>query len=247
MSLTYQPFAEVPAVQDLSHELHMNVPDAERTLSALAGVGLLTFGISRSGWDKWVWMGLGAALVGRGASGRCPWYSHIQVDRRHPTAGVQGNRGIKVEHSVDIQCPPNVLYRFWRDLQQLPRVMSHLESVRVLGNNRSHWKVRALAGATLEWDAEIINDELDRMIAWQSLPDATVHNAGSVWFEPTRAGGTTRLKVVFEYDVPGGALGAGLAKILGSDPQKLLEKDLATFKDYAERELSPFHPAHAAG
>ncbi len=238
MSLTYQPFAEIPEIENLSHDLKMNVPDSERTLSALAGAGLLALSIGRSGGSKWVLLGLGAALVGRAVSGQCPWYRHLKVDRRHPGQGVPGNSGTKVEHSIEIHCPPEALYRFWRDLDQLPRVMSHLESVQVLGNNRSHWKVRAIAGATIEWDAEIINDEPDRMIAWQSLADSRVRNAGSVWFEPVGPD-TTRLKVAFAYDLPAGALGAAFAKVLGSDPQSLLEKDLAAFKDFAERELGP--------
>lgn len=83
MSLTYQPFAEVPEIQALSHELHMNVSDNERTLSALAGASLFVLGLARSDWSKWVLLGLGAALVGRGATGQCLGYRALNMDKRH--------------------------------------------------------------------------------------------------------------------------------------------------------------------
>lgn len=83
MSLTYQPFAEIPEIKALSHELHMNVPDSERTLSTVVGAGLFSLGLVRSGWRRWALLGLGAALVGRGATGQCPGYRCLNLDMRH--------------------------------------------------------------------------------------------------------------------------------------------------------------------
>jgi uncharacterized membrane protein len=92
-------------------------------------------------------------------------------------------------------------------------------------------------GQTLEWDAEIINDEEGRMIAWQSLPGATVRHAGSVWFEPDGSG-ATRVKVAMEFIPPAGPVGAAVAGMLGNSPQQQLEQDLAKFKEFAEQELA---------
>lgn len=248
MSLTYQPFAEIPEIKKLAHELQMNMPDNERALSAIAGAGLFVLGLGegRSGVARWLLLGLGAALVHRGVSGQCALYRQLQVDRRHPAEGAPQHHGTKVEESIEIHRTPEELYEFWRDLEQLPRVMRHVESVRVL-EEYSHWKIKAVAGfAAIEWDAEIINEEPGRMIAWRSLPDSRVRNAGSVWFEPAPSG-ATRLKVAFEYDLPGGALGTALAKMLGSDPRKLLREDLAAFKEHAEREMSPQGTVQLAG
>lgn len=239
MSLTYQPFAEIPDIKKLARELHMNVPDNERAVSAIAGAGLCALGLAegRSGIARLLLLGLGAALVHRGVSGHCAMYQQLDMDRRHSGGGMPESHGTKVEESIEIRCSPEALYDFWRNLEQLPRVMRHVESVRVM-EEYSHWKVKTAAGlAAIEWDAEIINDEPGRMIAWRSLPDSRVRNAGSVWFEAAPSG-ATRLKVAFEYHVPGGPVGAALAKVLGSDPRKLLRADLAAFKDYAERELS---------
>ncbi|MGV3661335.1 MAG: SRPBCC family protein [Prosthecobacter sp.] len=256
MSLTYQPFAELPEIEKLSDELYRNVPDTERIISGLAGAGLLTLGLGGTDWTKWLLLGAGAALVHRGATGHCAYYAHQNINKRREAeaeadaaresdpgrahAQAHAHNGIRVEESMDVLCPADALYHFWRDLEQLPRVMSHLESVRVLegDGNRSHWKARALAGTTIEWDAEIINDQPGRMIAWQSLPGSAVRNAGSVWFEPDHGrSGITRLKVAFEYELPGGILGSFMAKLLGNDPRQLLRQDLASFKAHAEREL----------
>ena len=243
MPLTYQPFAEVPQVDELKQDLQMNVPDSERTLSALVGGGFLAAGAAREGVVRWILLGIGGALVYRGWSGHCPYYAAQDIDRRHPRgrtaggSGVPDQRGNRAEHSVDIFCSSDVLYRFWRKLEQLPRIMPHVESVQETGATTSHWKVKAPMGQTLEWDAEIINDDEGRMIAWQSLPGASVRHAGSVWFEPDGSG-ATRVKVAMEFVPPAGPIGAAVAGMLGNSPQQQLEQDLAKFKEFAEQELA---------
>lgn len=114
--------------------------------------------------------------------------------------------------------------------------MRHVKSVEQLGGNRSHWIVAGPAGPTVEWDAEIINEEKGRFIAWQSLPGATVGSAGSVWFEPA-AGGGARVKVAFEYDPPAGSLGVAVAELFGNSPAADHAEDLHRFKEFAESEL----------
>lgn len=237
MSLNYQPFAQSEPIDELRRDLDMNVADRERTASVLLGAGLLGFAVTRESNVKWILALLGGALVHRGWTGRCNLYAAMEVDRRHGSSGVPGNRGTKVEDSVEIQCPPEILFNFWRNLEQLPRVMRHVEAVTRTGPNRSHWKVNGPAGTSLEWDAEIINEEQGRMIAWQSTPGATVRNAGSVRFDPAPQGGT-RVRVVFEVDPPAGALGVHLSELLGRSPQEDLREDLRRFKEFAESELS---------
>jgi uncharacterized membrane protein len=172
-------------------------------------------------------------------TGRCAYYSRRGIDRRHETSGVQGDRGTNIEHTLEIRRSPAVLYAFWRDFERLPNVMRHVKSVRRLSERRSHWEVKAPLGQTVEWEAEIINDVPNTLIAWQTLPGSTVRNAGSVWFEPTESG-TTNLKVALQFDSPSGIAGTVLASALGSSPQRVLVEDLESFKEFAERELAPF-------
>src|SRR5512135_2021153 len=90
------------------------------------------------------------------------------------------------KRAVTINRPPAELYAFWRDFTNLPRFMSHLQSVRVIDDRHSHWETRAPLDKdkTVGWDAEIVDDQPDRLIAWRSLPGADVANQGTVRFTP---------------------------------------------------------------
>jgi uncharacterized membrane protein len=238
MPLNYQPFADAPELQAVEKDLQMNLTERERNVSVLTGAGLAISAFRWHGATRWLLLLGGAILLRRGVSGHCSWYASLGLDRRHPSRGVAGNRGLKLEHSVEVNRSPEVLYAFWRNLEQLPRVMRHVESVHQSSDRRSRWKVKAPAGQSVEWEAEIINDDENALIAWQSLAGATVANAGSIRFEPLTSE-ATRIKVTLQYDPPGGVIGGKLASLLGSSPQAELAEDLEQFKEYAERELSP--------
>lgn len=94
-------------------------------------------------------------------------------------------------------------------------------------------------GATVKWEAEIINDIPGKLIAWQTLPGASVRSAGSVWFEEG-SDNSTRVKVSLEFDPPAGIAGGAVAALLGVSPRANLAEDLSRFKAFAERELVPF-------
>ena len=143
-------------------------------------------------------------------------------------------KGIHVVKAVTINRPPEELYQFWHNFENLPRFMSHVQSVQTLDDRRSHWKVNAPANMSVEWDAEIIADEPNRRIAWQSLPDAGVRNAGSVRFEPANGNRGTRMTVELQYEPPLGKLGATVAKLLGEEPEKQVYDELRAFKQVME-------------
>lgn len=237
MALTYQPFESSAALHAVATDLKMNVGDTERVLSGIAGFGILAGALRSRGFSRWSLLVAGAALLARSWSGYCPWYRSQQLDRRHPASGVPGNRGIKIESAIEVRRSPEVLFQFWRDLEQLPQVVRQLASVKQYSSRRSHWRISYPLGQTIEWDAEIINEEAPDMIAWRSLPGAVVPNAGSVWFEPTQFG--TRVKVTLEFDPPAGKVGALLAEIAGASPETQLAEALANFKQFAEKELEP--------
>src|SRR5262245_48192537 len=68
----------------------------------------------------------------------------LQLSRRNGAA--RRNGFIRVAQAITINRSPEELYRFWRDSQNLPRFMKHLESVQVRGEKRSHWVAKAPAG-----------------------------------------------------------------------------------------------------
>jgi uncharacterized membrane protein len=135
---------------------------------------------------------------------------------------------------IAIDRPPNELYDFWRKLENLPRFMRHLESVRQTGQNRSHWRAKAPAGTSVEWEAEIVDDRPAELISWRSLPGADIDNSGSVRFERAPGGRGTFVRVKMQYDPPGGFFGASIAKLLGEEPAVQVQRDLFRFKQVME-------------
>lgn len=145
----------------------------------------------------------------------------------------RARRPIRVQKSITIDRPAADLYERWRDLTKLPGIMRHLESVEPTGERRSHWRAKGPAGTSIEWDAETIEDQ-PRRIAWRSVDDATVPNRGAVEFEDAPDGRGTILRVDLQYDPPGGAVGAAVAKLFGEEPSHQIADDLRRFKQLVE-------------
>lgn len=143
-------------------------------------------------------------------------------------------KGINVSKNITINRPVDDVYGFWRNFENLPRIMNHLEQVTVLDNNRSHWVAKAPLDTKVEWDAELITDEPNQRIAWRSLEGATVPNTGSVLFKPAYEGRGTAITVTLKYDPPGGGLGAAVAKLLGEEPSIQIQEDLYRFRQLME-------------
>ena len=143
-------------------------------------------------------------------------------------------REIRVEKVVAIDRAPNELYDYWRQFENLPRFMRHLESVRQTGQNRSHWRAKGPAGTSVEWEAEIVDDRPGELISWRSLPGADIDNSGSVRFERAPGGRGTFVRVRMQYDPPGGFFGASIAKLLGEEPEIQVQRDLYRFKQVME-------------
>jgi len=140
---------------------------------------------------------------------------------------------VPVTRAITINRPRDEVYRFFRDLEGLPRFMAHLESVRELGS-RSEWTAKAPAGRTVEWSATILEDEPDEQISWCSLQGADVPNRGSVFFDVAPGGRGTEVRVELEYCPPGGFVGAALGKLTGEEPGEQIDGDLRRFKQVLE-------------
>ncbi len=139
-----------------------------------------------------------------------------------------------VKKAITVNRPPNELYQFWHDFENLPRFMDHLKAVQVTGEKQSHWTAKGPAGTTVAWDAEVIDDRPGELISWRSLDGAAVDNAGSVRFVSAPGGRGTEVRVELRYDPPGGALGATVAKLFGEEPGQQTQDDLRRFKQVME-------------
>lgn len=225
----------------------MNVGPWERVGSVAAGAALLTYGL-RSQSNARNSLAIAALpLLQRGLTGRCPVYARLGVDHAagaratdratDTRVALAGSRGAHLRESVVIARSPSDVYGFWRKLENLPSFMSNLERVTEASADRSHWVARGPAGTRVEWDAEIINDIPNRLIAWRSLPDADVVTAGSVRFEPEGRG--TLVTVRMQYSPAGGRLGAGVSSLLGQNPDQMVRDDLYRLKRHLEGVASP--------
>ena len=217
----------------------VNVGDAERTISAVAGGALAVAGLRMRSFPGLLVAALGGGLVYRGLTGHCHAYQSLGVNTSGGDSAAARpeeyfERGIHVEQTMTVQRTPWDLYAFWRNFENLAHFLHHVESVKVIDEKRSHWAVRGPAGTTVEWDAEIINDEPNALIAWRSLANANVDNAGSVRFVPGADGRGTEVKVVIDDIPPGGRVGKWAAALFGNDPSDQIREDLRRFKHLME-------------
>jgi uncharacterized membrane protein len=205
----------------------INVGENERIVSAIAGGALVVFGLSRMSLGGLALAGLGAALGYRGLTGHCDVYERLGIDAGGAHRNV-GNLGVKIDESIVVNAPPDRVYAVWRNLENLPRLLSHVERVEVLDQTHSRWTVRGPAGAPVSWEAELINDKPGEIIAWRTTESPLVSHAGSVTFEP--AGTGTRVGVSLQYDPPGGRFGHAVASFVSADAGTQVAYDLAQFK-----------------
>jgi uncharacterized membrane protein len=155
--------------------------------------------------------------------------------RRPDMPTLAGGRGSHVERSVTVQRPPEEVYRAWRDLERLPRLLRpYLASVTPSGPGRTRWVVEGPAGVHTSWEAELTADEPGRLLAWRSVPGAAVDIAGSVRFTPAPGGRGTEMKVILTYAPPAGKLGAVSAALAGRGGDRLVREALRRFKQLLE-------------
>ena len=147
--------------------------------------------------------------------------------------GFTASEGIHVIRAITVNRPREEVYHFWRNLENLPKFMAHLESVQV-HNGRSKWRAKGPIGVPVEWDAEIVADQPNENIAWRSCEGAMVPNQGSVRFLDAPGGRGTEVRVELRYDPPTGALAATVAKLLGKEPGQQIAGDLRRFKQVIE-------------
>jgi uncharacterized membrane protein len=226
------------------HPESVNVGETERNISLLTGAGLVLGGLARRGLSGLVLAGLGALFLERGMSGKCRVYQQMGVSSAKSTRpGVPDNLGTRVEKSIIIDRPRGEVFEFWRDLRNLSHALGFIERVDLLEGNKSHWIARGPAGRKFEWDAQVINEHPNELLAWESLPGAEVQNAGSVRFEPRNDGAATLVRVSLEYNPPGGLIGAIGAWLYSKNVEEQIEKDLLKLKVKLETPSEAHHHA----
>lgn len=218
-----------------------NMSETERWLSMIGGTSLAALALTRRDRAGAGLAALGGVLLWRGATGHCNLYQTLGINNAErgyakgtgSKGGVPYELGIRVDAEVHIGRPIGEVYRFWRNFENLPRFMKHLNRVDIRDDRHSHWTAAGPAGYAVEWEAEIINEIENELIGWRSLPGSQVDNGGSVQFEDL-GGDTTAVRVSLQYNPPAGNIGARIARAFGEDPRQTIQEDLERFRQLME-------------
>jgi len=216
----------------------VNVSKLERISSILAGTALLYTGFKKGNnilkkdpgnTAKVAIAVAGGYLIYRGATGHCDMYSLAGKKKLPDTV-----KNINIITHVTVNKPRAEVYAFWRKLSNLPLFMEHLKRVDVIDEKQSHWEAKVPGGlGTIEWDAEIVKEIDGELLGWNSLPHASIQNAGKVEFRDAYEHGT-ELKVVITYRAPFGDIGEGITSLFNPMFEKMIKQDVKNFKRYIE-------------
>ena len=252
--------AEVAAPHRLSRFLGIaDRPGLVRALGVreiASGVGILTSG----GRREWLWSRVAGDAIdlsllavalpkapGRvgGALAAVAGVTALDVvaSQVRSSNGAARDGAARVAHTLIINRSREDLYRFWRNFENLPRVMHSVASVRALDDRRSHWVARGPMDRSIEWDSESPNSA----IAWRSLPGSDLDMSGFVRFTPAPGGRGTLMEIEMHYVPPAGKLGTAIATLLGHEPGQQLRADLRRFKWLMETGEIPTTEGQPAG
>lgn len=207
----------------------VNVAPAERFLSVLSGGLLMLYGVRRRAWTAVPFTLAGAVLLYRGISGHSRTYQRLGVS----TARAE-QPAIDVTGALTVRCAPDEVYRFWRDLENLPRIMHHLRSVTRVDDTRHRWVAQPpLRGAPLEWETEITTDRPNELLNWRSLPGSPIQMVGAVFLKPAPGDRGTEVHVMLEHR-PASVAGAGLAKLMQPFSVQTLKESIRRSKQLLE-------------
>ena len=166
----------------------------------------------RATWAAW--LGITAAdIAATAAASRIDKNGAAQDQPTGSTNAVAVLADGGVRQAVTINRSPEEVYAYWRELENLPDFMKHLERIEVIDDRLSHWVAKAPIVGSVEWDAEIIEDRPGELIAWESRSGSQVWNSGEVEFRRASSDRGTEVHVRLEYSPPGGAFGAAIARI----------------------------------
>lgn len=135
-------------------------------------------------------------------------------------------------HTLAVDRPLRDVYDQWTQMEEFPRFMDGVQEVHQVTDVRTHWRV-SVAGVEREFDAEIVEQEPDRVMAWRTL-DGPQHS-GDVRFRP---GGPQSTLVTLTMDFEPEGFAENLGDFLGLVEDRV-KGDLTRFKQFIESEKLP--------
>jgi uncharacterized membrane protein len=208
-----------------------NVGYSERLVSVFLGGLLLSKGFMNPFKPKF-WYG--AYLTYRGFTGRCLIYDQLNIDAKKAHA-------VNIRGEFMIDKPAKDVYNFWRNLNNIPASINHMLDVEMVDENISKWKSNAFGKfLPINWEAEIVKDEPNRLIGWRAVRGSMLPHVGRVDFEETPDGQSTKLNILLSYRPPVGGLGIGLSRILNPMFEQILRTEINTFKQAIESKVPAY-------
>lgn len=228
----------------------VNISETERWLSSIAGAAMILSGLKQRSVVGALRAASGAALLTRGASGYCPAYASVgrSYSRVYDTREALGGRcGVHVDESITINRPAADVWAIWRDFESLPNYIPSLKSVTRTDATRFHWEAIGPGRRSIAWDAEILNEIPNELIAWRTIGEPDVVSAGSVRFVQSKGRGDTQVHVRLQYEPAGGKSTAAIAWLFGKEPGQLIRAGLRRFKAIIETGEAPTTAGQAHG
>lgn len=213
-------------IKEQNTSIKANVSKIERIVMIAAGGYLLYNAVSKK--DKNIAKtSTAAALLLRGITGYCPVYGALKTIKNNTTPSITA----KVKQLVNR--PVSEIYSIWRDFENLPKFMGHLQSVNTIDSNTTKWVSEGFGQIdSISWTAEIAEELKDKIIRWQSTPDSPINNSGKVTFTPRAEG--TEISISISYQPPLNDDGENIAHFFNPSFKKLIKKDLKNFKFFIE-------------
>jgi len=212
----------------------INLTRFDRWAYVAGGLGLVALGLRRGLLGKVALGGTGAWLLQQAYSGRNPMFQALGIRVNQRPEDHAARETIVVEESISINKPREEVYRFWRDVTNLPRFMRNIEWVNAAGDKHSRWCGHSPIGGTFEWDSEITRDEPGRELRWRGTVEGRLLHFGRVRFEDAYGDRGTQVRVRFEYVPVGGSIGTAITRAMGREPQPEMKEDLRRLKQCLE-------------
>lgn len=168
-----------------------NVGTKDRIASSAAGLLLAYTGLKTFKKGGFALLLPAGYLIYRGTSGYCYMYEKAGIDT------TEGAKPFNFTKTITIQKSKDEVYRFWRQLENLPQIMTHVSKVEKLAENKYMWEAE-FNKQHFRWNALIIEDIPGKKISWTSVDSPDVENSGKVEFNDAPKGGM-ELKVTICY------------------------------------------------
>ncbi len=142
-----------------------------------------------------------------------------------------------ITKNIIVKADPFKVYNAWSNFENFPYFMENIKSVRKLTDKTSHWEMHGPLGVTVEWNAEVTENDAGKRIGWSTKDlNGDIVTSGQVVFTGL-PDNQTQITATVHYVTKVGIPGEIVARLF-SNPEKQLEEDLVNFKKYIEEDTA---------